>query len=388
MIYPIGSKFFVLLSSWKGEFEIFMRAIPELKDMVVQAIILDRDTTTDSYLVGFKAIFEEHHKFESYFKMAYVFKRIPAGKKELTLELFVKHMPSLAFSRIREQQEIALSCRKVIIRKDIDPNSDFDEACEATRAKRLKYSIPDHVLQRSITRPIEKVRLQLLKDLELSIPLFDPLEELNNVIALAGKRLFYSQCHRRQHSHAYSEMTVSSKVFEVLFTPYLVVSGFIFSREHFLPVHSKDIVVQAFGSPAYQVNFLNPLRKPIFTNDTDLFEVHLSSQGREGDVICQPSKENKEKLQKMAKLELGDQYSERVSKVKLARMMVDERLRNTDKCVGIKQVFEIVVDQEHPFIVENVREQNGQVKLKFNFHVQLTNYAYEDGVGLQTEVVY
>ena len=66
MIYPIGSKFFVLLSSWKGEFEIFMRAIPELKDMVVQAIILDRDTTTDSYLVGFKAIFEEHHKFESH----------------------------------------------------------------------------------------------------------------------------------------------------------------------------------------------------------------------------------------------------------------------------------------------------------------------------------
>ena len=109
-----------------------MRAIPELKDMVVQAIILDRDTTTDSYLVGFKAIFEEHHKFESYFKMAYVFKRIPAGKRELTLELFIKHMPSLAFPCIQEQQEITLSRRNFIIRKDIDPNSDFDEVCEAT----------------------------------------------------------------------------------------------------------------------------------------------------------------------------------------------------------------------------------------------------------------
>ena len=90
------------------------------------------------------------------------------------------------------------------------------------------------------------------------------------------------------------------------------------------------IIECAFGSSNYQINFLNPLVKPIFTNGKDLFDIQVSSQRLKGIIARNPLKETKESLIPTARRELRGtgKFTENISKVKLGRAMVEERLQN------------------------------------------------------------
>ena len=138
--------------------------------------------------------------------------------------------------------------------------------------------------------------MRLLEHLQISLPMFDPVEELMNAITLSGKKIFFTQCHRRKYSQAYAELCLPAKVYDFLFRPYLIVSGLKYTNGKFQAVVDKVIVECAFGSSNNQINFLNPLVKPIFTNDQDLFDIQVSSQGLKGIIVRNPLKETKKAL--------------------------------------------------------------------------------------------
>ena len=159
--------------------------------------------------------------------------------------------------------------------------------------------MPDHLLVPSTNAGVEIIRMRLLEHLQISLPMFDPVEELMNAITLSWKKIFFTQCHmyRRKYSQAYAELCLPVKVYDFLFRPYLIVSGLKYTNGKF---QASAVVVKliiefecAFGSSNYQINFLNPLVKPIFMNDEDLFDIQVSSQRLNGIIARNMMKETK-----------------------------------------------------------------------------------------------
>lgn len=178
--------------------------------------------------------------------------------------------------------------------------------------------------------------------------------------------------------------------------PYFEICGAVFeeglvSGQEVFDTTSHQLLVKIFGDRDYQNGCYDPLRKAIFTNEAQTFkhqcEVQKSVRGTPPAMnprIC-----SLKELVTLAKRELGIKFPKRkCTKNRLIQMVIDHRLRSEKKCVGIKESYNILVDEDHHFSITTMPKENGQTLLQLGYFVEKFEHVYENAFGMRREKIY
>lgn len=236
-------------------------------------------------------------------------------------------------------------------------------ACVQVKNAKMQQVIPSILGQPNSNQVLENKRLEIIRCISVTTPIFDPVATLFEFLRTSADSLFKSLHSARRQANGFAWFNWNSNFILNVVIPYFEICSFekicyqqqpgIFT----LRTRNRAAVMDAFASGIYSTNMRDPLRRGFFETDPDAWALeliwHKSKPNISTDdidkLVCNPFGVTKNLLYASAQVEMGANLPVgRISKTSLACLVHDFRL-NTGSVVGMTKAMFIDVDEQHPF---------------------------------------
>ena len=265
-----------------------------------------------------------------------------------------------------------------------------------TRSKRLKSQLPFELSSRAGNACLERKQEKALNLLQISTPLFNPLEYFNSLWMTLASKLSQSLGPLRGCSVGVLDHVSICYLTEEVFVPFMEIAGWdvhdLGKKSHYdLSTPSILIVQHTIASSSLSPTLNDPLKRISFV-DSDGIAANMQQYsnyctGKLTTKNPRDSSLSKEALVAFAKDELGDSFppaNAQVSKVYLAKKMIDQRIA-TESFVGFKSLSKIVINSSNPFKISVKPGRHGTSIITCFFHVSHFSFKAEQHTGVRAK---
>jgi hypothetical protein len=352
----------------------------DIKKLWVQAAIKDAKADEDKFVVFVKELKLILPVNKRYFAMNYVRENLPIGARLLTWAEFAVSEPEQSQANLK-----AFKSSLKVMRTESFKNTSFVHMGAPARKNLLLKTMPsllssDSQIPANLAHERDALRNLLQSN---KTDLFDPLEELIGFIQTIGGIIYGSLSSRTQHSYCIKQATVSHRLVEPLFLPWLKIGGFAPGQQN--GVYFADdisVVDSVLTESTFYPDLKTPARRVYFSSEPDEQEMVAAFDNMDPRWRVNISDtSNADCYRQAMQLELGQEYPDefdtrgkKPSLNALKQLCVQKRCCSDGK-QGIKESFRLLVDAAHRLEICFKRPTQTKQTVVVKFHIEGVSYS-------------